>query len=135
MIFTIDKALRWRQLNEYEGELHGTIDDLSICVHLLVCDPEKEWPILLNSDSIELDIWLERSGSILKLNPSSKVNWEQCEGPSYRIQSRILEIVDEETFHVEGLFPLRIDIDGALEFELSVGDFVVIEGVLKGELP
>ncbi|MAA80611.1 MAG: hypothetical protein CL916_15250 [Deltaproteobacteria bacterium] len=70
-----------------------------ICVHLLVCDPEKEWPILLNSDSIEFDIYLERSGSILKLNPSSQVNWEQCEGPIYRIQSRILEIVYEEKDH------------------------------------
>ena len=135
MMFIVDKGLKWRQLNEYEGEIHGTIDGFSICVHILVCDPEKEWPILLNSPSVELDIYMERSGSILRLHPSSQVNWEQCEGPSYRIQSRVLKIVDEETFHVEGPFPLRVDIDGTLGFELSVGDFVVIEGVLKGELP
>jgi len=122
--------------NEYEGEVHGELDGIPVTCHVLAA-PVEQWDSYRPGVTLEVDVWVERSGEIETLPVGSPAVLTQVDGVVYDVTGRIVGR-DGEQLQVESTLPVRVDLDISTRTELPglrIGDLVRVRGTLKIDLP
>jgi hypothetical protein len=135
---TIKKLVPWSEYNDYEGHLEGVLDSYDICGYLLMYSAE-DWHKYEPEQIVEVELWLERTGSVTILNSSASPVLQQLEGVNYEVTGTVTDVTGE-TLLLNSVFPLRVDLDissdmkSPLPLEISVGDQIHVVGALKVSL-
>lgn len=133
-VVQIEAVDRSTALNECEGTLTGRLDgDLFTC-HVL--DPEAEWSRYRIGESIDVDVWLERTGELSVLPTGTPPEIRQIEGCVYELTGVVVEREGQDA-EVQATRRFRVDLD-LTPFEdlpdVQVGDTVRLRAMLQAEL-
>jgi hypothetical protein len=132
---TIKQLVPWSAYNGHEGHLEGVLDGYDICVYSLMHSTEN-WHKYVPEQIVEVDVWLERTGSVTILNASAPPALQQLAGINYEVTGTVTHVAGE-TLLLNSVFPLRVDLDissdmtSPLPLEISVGDQIRVAGALK----
>jgi hypothetical protein len=136
----VREVIRWTELNEYEGEVHGVLDGMPASCYMLAT-PVELWDAFRPGATVRVDAWVEsmsgRSRDVRVLPEGSPAELTQVDGVMYDVVGVITQR-DGELLHVESVMPIRVDLDVSARTELPelrAGDVVSVRGIMKIELP
>jgi len=133
--FRIIKIDRWLDLNEYEGQIRGIIDDKQLSCYLFA-SPES-WSVLSAGQEINISLWIERAGDIL-VTKDRIIAFEPVssnDDVAYKVAGQIISVEGEGYISLKTVLPLTVDMDipygQSDEFVFDVGCFIEFIGILK----
>jgi len=135
---TIKKLVPWSEYNDYEGHLEGVLDGYDICGYLLMYSAE-DWYKYEPEQIVEVELWLECTGSVTILNSSASPALQQLEGVNYEVTGTVTHVAGE-TLLLNSIFPLRVDLDLSSDMkplsspEIGIGEHIHVVGTLKVNL-
>jgi len=133
----INNVMPLVQYNEYEGYIEGVIQGRKVCCYVMIYD-QADWNRFKPGVDAVVDIWLERSGPVEKIEDDRAPALIQKREALY-IAVGVVQEINGEMVMIDSVLPLRIDLDVSLFSPhpipaLQVGDRVSVEGILKADL-
>ncbi len=134
---TITEIHRWLELNEHEGVVIGLIGSREVSCHVLLPDANG-WGRHAPGRSLEIELRLERSGTVEPADPSEPLSLRRVDGAIHRAVGEVREIAGELLLLDVGM-PLSVDLDITPAMahaipRIAVGDRIAIVGMLEADL-
>jgi hypothetical protein len=132
----VREVIRWTDLNEYEGQVHGELDGVPVTCYVLAA-PVDQWTSYRPGATLDVDAWVERSGDIETLPDDSPPELTQVDGVIYDVTGVITEQTGDQ-LQVESILTIRVDLDLGARTEpctLRIGQLIRARGILKVDLP
>lgn len=134
----IKKVVPWTHYNEHEGHIEAIIEGHEVSLYTIMGSVEN-WSQLQVGNTIEREVWLERTGNISVESPDSLPALVQKNGVNYILTGEVMEI-DGELLTVRSVIDISVDIEmgpakiNAILNQLKKGDIISVEGALQVDL-